>query len=395
MKTNTDSTPETKVNDSFTDTDCPMRTCAVVYLDRLVKNMEEIHKKLKDETPVIAVIKTDGYGHGALPIAQELQALPYIWGYAVATVEEALELRDGGICKPILILGYTFEKDYPVIVQEEIRPTVFSYEMARQISECAIKAGKAAFLHLALDTGMSRIGFRDSEESISEIKKISGLPGIVIEGLFTHFARADELDKSNATNQLERFKKFAGYLETSGVHVPLRHCANSAGIMEMPMSHMDAVRSGIITYGIYPSDEVDRQQLKLLPVMEWKSHIVYIKEVPAGVPVSYGGTFVTEHTTRIATIPVGYGDGYPRSLSNQGYVLIHGKKAPVLGRVCMDQFMVDVTDIPCRELDEVTLMGTDGGEELSVDLLGRMSGRFPYEFVCDIGKRVPRIYVKR
>ena len=240
---------------------------------------------------------------------------------------------------------------------------------------------------------MSRIGFADTEESVKEIEEMAKLPGLVLEGIFTHFARADEKDKSDAVSQLNRYLRFISLLQEAGISIPLRHCSNSAGILEMPEANMDAVRAGISMYGIYPSDEMDRNRIRLEPAMELKSHIVYIKEVPAGVPVSYGGTFVTDRPTRIATIPVGYADGYPRSLSSRGCVLIRGKRAPILGRICMDQFMADVTDIPAEELDEVTLMGRDGEEFLSVDELGALSGRFPYEFVCDVSKRVPRIYV--
>ena len=281
-----------------------------------------------------------------------------------------------------------------MIAQQALRPAVFTLSMAKELSRAALHSKKKIMIHLALDTGMTRIGFADNEESIEIIREITALPGLEIEGMFTHFARADETDKENAREQLRRYLAFARALERAGISVPLKHCSNSAGILELPEANLDAVRAGITIYGIYPSDEMDRDNVKLHPVMELKSHIAYIKTVEAGVAVSYGGTFVTDHPTRIATIPVGYGDGYPRSLSNAGYVLIHGKRARILGRVCMDQFMVDVTDIPAGELDEVTLLGRDEGAELSVDTLGALSGRFPYEFVCDIGKRVPRIFVK-
>lgn len=211
--------------------------------------------------------------------------------------------------------------------------------------------------------------------------------------MFTHFARADEADKSTAQKALQRYLAFADKLERAGIPIPLRHCSNSASILELPEAHLDMVRAGITIYGIYPSDEMDRKKNVLQPVMELKSHIAYIKKVPAGTPVSYGGTFVTERETRVATIPVGYGDGYPRSLSNKGYVLIGGQTAPIIGRVCMDQFMVDVTDIEAHEQEEVTLLGKDGGAFLGIDELGRLSGRFPYEFACCINERVPRVYL--
>ena len=370
------------------------RVYARINLDAVEENFCRMRENIRKETKMIAVVKTDAYGHGALPIARLVEPYDYIWGFAVATVEEAVELREHGIHKPILILGFTFSEDYEMIAQQELRPAVFKLSMAKELSRAALHSKKKIMIHLALDTGMTRIGFADNEESIEIIREITALPGLEIEGMFTHFARADETDKENAREQLRRYLAFARALERAGISVPLKHCSNSAGILELPEANLDAMRAGITIYGIYPSDEMDRDNVKLHPVMELKSHIAYIKTVEAGVAVSYGGTFVTDHPTRIATIPVGYGDGYPRSLSNAGYVLIHGKRARILGRVCMDQFMVDVTDIPAGELDEVTLLGRDEGAELSVDTLGALSGRFPYEFVCDIGKRVPRIFVK-
>ncbi|MDO5344889.1 MAG: alanine racemase [Lachnospiraceae bacterium] len=370
------------------------RVYAKIDLGAIEENFYRMKANLRPGTKMVAVIKTDGYGHGAVEIARLTEVWDYIWGFAVATVEEALELRQAGIQKPILILGFVFPEHYETVARQELRPAVFKLDMARQLSEAAVHIGKTIKMHLALDTGMTRIGFPDTDQAVRLIQEINRLPGLETEGLFTHFARADEADKTNARKQLERYLAFAGKLEAAGVTIPMKHCSNSAGILEMPEANLDAVRAGITIYGIYPSDEMKRDQIKLKPAMELKSHIAYIKEVEAGVPVSYGGTYVTEQPMRIATIPVGYGDGYPRSLSNKGYVLINGKRARILGRVCMDQFMADVTDIPARELDEVTLMGRDGTELLSVDTLGALSGRFPYEFVCDIGKRVPRIYVR-
>lgn len=370
------------------------RVYAKIDLDAVEENFLRMKENLRPGTRMIAVIKTDGYGHGAVEIARLTQSWDYIWGYAVATVEEAEKLRQAGIEKPILILGFVFPEHYETVARQGLRPAVFKLDMARQLSQAALHTGKTVNIHLALDTGMTRIGFPDTDQAVETIKEIGRLPGLRIEGMFTHFARADEADKSSARKQLERYLAFAGKLEAAGVSVPMKHCSNSAAILELPEANLDAVRAGITIYGIYPSDEMRRDGVRLRPVMELKSHIAYIKDVAAGVPVSYGGTYVTERPMRIATIPVGYGDGYPRSLSNRGYVLIHGKKARILGRVCMDQFMVDVTGIGAREFDEVTLMGRDGEETLSVDTLGTLSGRFPYEFFCDIGKRVPRIYVR-
>ena len=370
------------------------RITAYIHLEAVEENFRRMKANLKEGVQMVAVIKTDAYGHGAVRIAKLVEPYPYIWGFAVAAVSEGLELRAAGITKPILILGYTFEEDYEAMIQNGIRPAVFTERMAEAFDAVAARVGKRAPIHIAVDTGMSRIGFADTAESILTVKKISGMGHLSIEGAFTHFARADETDKQAAMRQMHRFADFCDAMEASGVHGFLRHCSNSAGILELPMANMDMVRAGITIYGIYPSDEVSRE-IPLAPVMELKSHVVYIKMIEPGTAISYGGTFVAEHPMRIATIPVGYGDGYPRSLSNCGYVLIRGKKAPILGRVCMDQFMVDVTDIEAELLDEVTLLGRDGDAEITVDELGALSNRFPYEFVCDIGKRVPRVYLNR
>ena len=370
------------------------RITAYIHLEAVEENFRRMKANLKEGVQMVAVIKTDAYGHGAVRIAKLVEPYPYIWGFAVAAVSEGLELRAAGITKPILILGYTFEEDYEAMIQNGIRPAIFTERMAEAFDAAAARIGKRAPIHIAVDTGMSRIGFADTADSILTVKKISGMGHLSIEGAFTHFARADETDKQAAMRQMHRFADFCDAMEASGVHGFLRHCSNSAGILELPMANMDMVRAGITIYGIYPSDEVSRE-IPLAPVMELKSHVVYIKMIEPGTAISYGGTFVAEHPMRIATIPVGYGDGYPRSLSNCGYVLIRGKKAPILGRVCMDQFMVDVTDIEAELLDEVTLLGRDGDAEITVDELGALSNRFPYEFVCDIGKRVPRVYLNR
>ena len=371
------------------------RVYAKINLGAIKENFRQMRAKLRPETKMIAVVKTDGYGHGAVQVARLAEPLDYMWGFAVATAEDALALRKAGIRKPVLILGFVFPEHYRDLAEYDIRPAVFKLSMAKELSQTAQKAGKTIHIHYALDTGMSRIGFADNDDSVESIKKIEQLPGLETEGLFTHFARADERDKQHARRQLQRYQAFAARLEAEGVHIPMKHCGNSAAIMELPEAHLDAVRAGITIYGIYPSDEMDRDRMRLVPAMELKSHIAYIKQVPEGVPVSYGGTYITQRPTRIATIPVGYGDGYPRSLSGKGYVLISGHRAPVLGRVCMDQFMVDVTDLEAEELQEVTLMGEDHGTVLGVDTLSRISGRFPYEFVCDIGRRVPRVYVEK
>lgn len=372
------------------------RVCAVISLDAVEENFRNMRANTNPKAKMIAVVKADGYGHGAVPVAKLVEDYDYIWGFAVATAEEAQILRKNEIQKPILILGYTFEEHFEMLVRLDIRPVVFKWDTAKALSEEAGRQGKTVTVHLGLDTGMSRIGFTDTKESIEVILEIAKLPNLKIEGLFTHFARSDEADKTSAWGQLARYQDFLEKLSAAGIRIPLKHCSNSAGIIDLPEANMDAVRPGISIYGIYPSSEVKKEKVPLKPVMQLKSHIVYIKELEAGIPVSYGGIFVTEKKTKVATIPVGYGDGYPRSLSGKGWVLIHGKKAPILGRVCMDQFMVDISDIDeARELDEVTLFGESEGAILPVEDLSSICGRFPYEFVCDIGKRIPRIYVHK
>lgn len=371
------------------------RVFAKIDLDAITYNLKSIEKKLSPETKIIAVVKADGYGHGAAVIAKEIEESDKVFGFAVATAEEAFSLQRNGIRKPILILGYTFESDYKALIQKQIRFTVYSYDMAEAISKAAGKIGTDAYIHIKIDTGMSRIGYQATEEAADEIAEIAALPGIVTEGIFTHFARADEKDKSSAKEQLKIFLSMIDMLKERKVKIPFHHCSNSAGIAELGEAHMDLVRAGIILYGLWPSEEIQRDSISLKPVMELKSKIVHIKTLEAGRCVSYGGTYQLKEKRKIATIPVGYADGYPRSLSGKGYILIHGKKAPILGRICMDQFMVDITEIPdAKLLDPVTLLGCDEGSFLSMEELGNLSGRFNYEFACDIGKRVPRIFFK-
>ena len=371
------------------------RVKAVISLDAVEQNFREMRKNIAEDTKMIAVVKADAYGHGAVPIAHLIENHDYIWGFAAATAEEAVHLRQAGITKPILILGIVFDEYFPELVQYDIRPAVCEYDEAKKLSDEAVLQNKTVHIHIALDTGMTRIGYADIPESVEEIKKIAELPNLEIEGMFTHFARADEYDRSPAMVQLERYQDFSKRVEEAGVDIPLHHCSNSAGIIRVPEANLSIVRAGITIYGIYPSSEVERDIVKLAPVMELKSHITYVKDVPAGAAISYGGTYVADKKKRVATIPVGYADGYPRQLSNKGWVLIHGKKAPILGRVCMDQFMADVTEIDnVKKGDEVTLLGRDGDEIISIEEMGDLCGRFSYEFACDISPRVPRVYIK-
>ena len=371
------------------------RVCARIHMDALEKNLASMKANMQPQTKMIGVIKADAYGHGAVAVAQCMEKKEYVWGFATATVEEAISLREAGITRPILILGFTFPEDYEKMALLEIRPAVFTTQMAAQMAEAAQKTGKTMKIHLKVDTGMGRIGLYDDERGVATACEIAAMKGLEIEGLFTHFARADETDLSPAKIQLSRYLNFRKALEDKGIHIPVSHVSNSAGIMRFPEANLDVVRAGITLYGLFPSDEVKEDPVFLFPLMELKSHVAYVKEVSEKTAISYGGTFVADKTMRVATIPVGYADGYPRSLSNKGWVLIHGHKCPILGRVCMDQFMVDVTDVPAVQvLDEVTLLGCDGEEKITAEMLGNLSGRFNYELVCDISKRVPRVYVE-
>lgn len=372
------------------------RVYAAVDLSAVLYNMERMHGAISPQTKMIGVIKTDGYGHGAVPIGRELEKLPYVFGYATATAEEAFILRRAGLSKPILILGYTFPYSYEELVLQEIRPAVFRRDALEALNACAERLGKKAIVHVKVDTGMSRIGIRPDAEGLAFMEWTAGLAHIEVEGIFTHFARADEREQTAALSQLSAFTAFVQEAERRmGKEILLKHCSNSAGILTLPQANLSLVRAGITLYGLSPSGEVTRDILALRPVLSLKSRLVYVKEIEAGTPVSYGGTFVAKERMRIATVPVGYGDGYPRGLSGKGSVLIRGKRAPILGRICMDQFMVDVTDIPdVLENDEVTLIGADGGEEITMEELGELSGRFNYELACDLGKRIPRVYLK-
>ncbi|MDE6923675.1 MAG: alanine racemase [Acetatifactor sp.] len=381
------------------------RGYAEISLDAIVSNMRNMKQNIAPETKMIGVIKTDGYGHGSVPVAEVLEPLDYLSGFAVATPEEAHVLRRAGIRKPILILGYTFPYCYEQLAAEELRPAVFRMDTIPLLRQAAERTGKPVRVHVKVDTGMNRIGITPDEEGLRFVEALTEQggredgtvsKGIIVEGIFTHFARADEYDKTSAIEQMEVFQGFIRMIkEKLGLDIPVKHCSNSAGILELPQANMDAVRAGIALYGLYPSAEVGRDRVPLKPALSLYSHLVCVKDLPRGQSVSYGGTFTAQEDMRVATVPLGYGDGYPRSLSNKGYVLLHGKKAPVLGRICMDQFMVDVSHIPdAGEGDRVVLLGADGEERISAELLGEMSGRFHYELVCDIGKRIPRIYRK-
>lgn len=372
------------------------------YIDEkaLRHNMRIVREKIGSQVLLAGVVKADAYGHGVRLVAPilEQEGADY---FAVATLEEAIELRELGITHPILILGYTDPEQYADALQHQIHITIYEQQQAKTFSEAAVRQRQQGLAHIKLETGMQRIGFECSEESLQKIKDIMKLPQLSIDGIYTHFARADEADKAQVKQQQDRYDTFLARLEKENIRIPLHHTANSAAIMEYPAAYQTdeakkqgtnekMARAGVMLYGLYPSEEMDISRTSLKPVLSLISHVVHLKEVPAGVPIGYGGTYITTRPSRIATIPVGYGDGYPRRLSNIGYVMIQGKKAPITGRVCMDQFMVDVTDIPQAQLgDEVTLIG----EGVSAMHLAELTDTIHYELVCQLTKRVPRVLI--
>lgn len=370
------------------------RIYARIDLDALEHNIEGIKKCKSDDAMLMGVVKAGAYGHGADMVAHELEDMGFDW-LAVATADEGIELRNSGIKTPILVLGYCDACQYPELIEWDITPTIYTYDMAKSLDQIAKSAGKTVNIHIKIDSGMSRIGFLVEEKTVETIQAIHAMEYLNIQGIFTHFACADTKDKTHVEQQITKFRWMIDQLKRVGISPDICHCSNSASIMELSTEHMNMVRAGIILYGLYPSDEVSVDVLDLKPVMSLYSHVVHLKEVEAGTTVGYGATYEAKKRTKIATIPVGYADGYPRSLSNKASVLIRGKRAPIIGRICMDQFMVDVTDIPEVAMgDVVTLIGCDGDDILSVEEISEMAGSFNYEFICDVSWRVPRVYYK-
>ncbi len=363
-------------------------TYVKIDLDVVEANFQAVAEKAG--VPVMAIVKADAYGHGAVEVARALADKCAFFG--VSSMLEALELRQHQIQNPILILGHTPPAAFPQAIRLGIRPAIFCQEDAKELSRVATQLGMQAPFHIAVDTGMGRIGFQATYDDAAIASNAAQLPGLRAEGLFSHFATADCADLSQAKAQAQRFDQFDRWLKELGVNVPLRHMDNSAGIMNFE-NHYEMVRSGIVTYGLYPSGEVDPALLALEPALTWHSRVTHVKQLAPGHGISYGATFVTERDTVVATIPVGYADGYRRSLSGKFYVLIRGQKAPILGRICMDQLMVDVTDIPgVVPGDKVVLIGSQGEQTITMEQIAEAAGSFNYEFVCGISRRVPRLY---
>lgn len=368
------------------------RTQAKIDLDAVEYNCNNVRAKLPDGCRLLGVIKADAYGHGAVELAHSLDGKCDFFG--VACIEEAVELKKAGVKAPVLILGYVDPNVYDLVVKYDVRIPIFSMESAVALSDEAVRQGKTVPFHFCIDTGMSRIGFQVNEQSADICKEITTLPNIEAEGLFSHFATADESDLTKALAQREKYKAFVKMLEDRGVNIPVKHLNNSAGIINFD-EYFDMCRMGIILYGLYPSEEVDKSLLDIKPVMSWLTHIIHIKTLEPGREISYGGTYKTTEPRVIATIPVGYADGYPRCLSNKGRVIINGQYANIVGRVCMDQFMVDVTDVKGVDLNStVTLVGRDGDACLSMEEVSNSAHSFNYELPCRVARRVPRVYYK-
>lgn len=365
---------------------------AEVDLAAVAHNYREIRRITRPEAKIMAVVKANAYGHGAVEISRTVLAEGADW-LAVAILDEARQLRNAGINAPILILGYTPPEQLPRVVEQGISQTVYTWDTAKALADMASSLHKKAKIHIKVDTGMTRIGFSTGDESVDAIERISKLPNLEIEGIWTHFAVADIKDKEFTRAQAARFYALVEKLKQKGVYIPLKHVCNSAGAIDLPEYHMDMVRTGITLYGLYPSGEVDKAKLHLRPALSLKARVAYVQPAPAGATVSYGRTFTVEKDTVIATVPIGYADGYTRSFSNKSEMLIHGRRAPVAGRVCMDQLMADVGHIEgVASGDEVVLIGRQGDEEITADELARLLDTINYEITCMIGARVPRVY---
>lgn len=371
------------------------RIWANIDLDAINRNVKNIQGNLQKDVKILAVIKANAYGHGAIPIAQELEHNDAIYGFAVATAEEGFSLREHGVHKPIIVIGYTFEENYAYLCEENIQTTVYTKKMIETLEKIAEEKCKIIKVQIKVDTGMNRIGIYPNEEGKEFVRYVHSKKRIKIEGIFTHFANADTKDPKKTEEQYQTFTNFIEDLQAEGITFPMMHCSNSAGTLGYKNMNMDLVRAGIIIYGLWPSNDVDKNIVPLEPVLSLYSRVVQVKTVAKGTAISYGGTYVTKDEMKIATISAGYGDGYPRNLSSKGYILVHGKKAPIIGRICMDQFMVDVTEIPDVEIgDSVTLIGKEKDSQITFEDLAFWGGGFNYELACNLNMRVPRIFRK-
>jgi len=370
------------------------RAWAEINLDNIAHNVREVRKIVGERTAILGVVKADAYGHGAIEVAKTLLENG-VTHLAVSMLDEAIQLRLHGVQVPILILSYTDPVRAEEIINYNVTQTVFSHDLAKALSDTAVRMGRKVKIHIKIDTGMTRVGFMPGFNAVKDVVRISQLPGIIIEGLFTHFASADEEDKTYTYTQFERFMSIVSELQRIGIHIPIKHVANSAAIINFPEMHMNMVRPGIILYGLYPSDNVDKSRISLKPAMSLKANVILVKDVEPNIPISYGRVFKTQRYSKIATIPIGYADGYSRLLTGKARVLINGEFAPVVGTICMDQCMVDVTDLKSevKTGDEVVLFGKQGDKEIKAEEIASLMGTINYEIVTLVGKRIPRVYL--
>ncbi len=377
------------------------RAWAEIDMDALENNIQRIRDYVRPETKILGVIKADAYGHGYLQVAKSLLGHGADW-LAVACIDEAIQLRRSGVTCPILILGHTDIEDAEALVAEDLISACYTQELADALSKEASRQRKRVKIHIKIDTGMGRIGLRYTEdgalnqETVNAILRMAVLPNLDVDGIFTHFAMADDTRDDDYTKlQFQRFSGLCQRLKENGLDIPVKHCCNSAALIRFPEMHMDMVRAGIILYGAKPSALVDCGKLALKPVMQFKAVVSNIKEVEAGVSVSYGRTFQTKKTTKIATIPIGYADGYSRVLSGKAQAIVNGKLCNLVGNICMDQCMIDVSAVNTIAIgDEVILFGRGDNIELPVESLAEKIGTINYEVLCVIGKRIPRIYFR-
>lgn len=366
---------------------------AEINLDNLAHNIREVKRVVKPGTMITAVIKADGYGHGAVQIGKTLLENG-AERFAVATLSEAIQLRKSYKNIPILILGYTPNESADLVVKHNIIQTIYTYDQAVAYSKKAKELDGEVKVHIKIDTGMSRLGMKVNEETIETIKEINKLPNLIIEGIFTHFAVADETQKEFTYNQAQKFKFICDALEKEDINIPIKHVSNSAAIIDLPEMNYNMVRAGIMLYGLYPSNQVDKNKVKLKEVMSLKVKISHVKEIEKGIGVSYGLLYKADKPAKIATLPIGYADGYTRLLSGKAKALVNGKKVPVIGRICMDQCMIEVTGLDVNTGDEVILFGQDGNNYITIDDVAQNIETINYEIVCMISKRVPRVYIK-
>lgn len=371
------------------------RAWAEVSLDNIAHNVKEIRRITDKKAELMGVVKADAYGHGVLEVTRTLIENG-VTRLAVSMLDEAIQLRQNGIDVPILILSYTDPRRAEEIILNDVTQTVFSHDLAEALSEAAVRLNKNVKIHIKIDSGMTRVGFMPGYSAVKNVVQISKLPRIIIEGLFTHFASADESDRSYTYMQFERFMSIVSELNRIGVYIPVKHVCNSAGIIEYPEMHLNMVRPGVALYGMYPSEEVHKDRVDLRPAMTLKANIILVKEVEADTCISYGRIFKTQRNSKIATLPIGYADGYTRLLSGKGKVLVNGQLVPIVGRICMDQCMIDVTDVKgeVNVGDEAVLFGSQNGNEIKIEDLAEKTGTINYEIACIIGKRIPRVYWK-